>query len=153
MPQVTNCVGALNKNAPTFSGTCSDGVMLARLTAASARMAPYINTIQPWRMPPQLQGCAVNDFLNVQLAYLPFIDCLNLNFTQFVDGMATSEGPNIGPQVRVYGLLGDLERGRKIRNKPTNGHDTPPKPHMNARTASWRTRRSARPSTACTTRT
>lgn len=104
--QVTNCVGALNKNAPSFSATCSDGVMMARLTAASARMAPYINSIHPWRMPPQLDGCAVNDFLNVQLAYLPFIDCLNLNFTQFVDGMAASSGGSVGPQVRDVACLG-----------------------------------------------
>lgn len=98
-PGVLNCVAALNKDVGSFSSTCSDGVMLGQLTQASSLLAPYVNQIQPWHFPPQMEGCAVNDLLNLQLAYLPFIDCLNFNFTQLVGGFTTGGGPGMGQQL------------------------------------------------------
>ncbi|KAM3577806.1 hypothetical protein VYU27_000349 [Nannochloropsis oceanica] len=98
-PQVLDCVAQINNQVETFSPTCKDGAMLGQITRASARLAPYIDSIQPWRLPPQIQGCAVNDLLNLQLAYLPFIDCLNFNFTQLAEGFTTSSGPGMGAQL------------------------------------------------------
>jgi len=98
-PQVLNCVAQINNQVGYFSPTCKDGVTLGQITRASARLAPYIDSIQPWHLPPQMEGCAVNDLLNLQLAYLPFIDCLNFNFTQLAEGFTTSSGPGMGAQL------------------------------------------------------
>lgn len=97
-PEVLNCVAEVNNQVGSFSPTCTDGVSLGQITRSSARLAPYVNSIKPWHLPPQMEGCAVNDLLNLQLAYLPFIDCLNFNFTQLIEGFGSSS-PNMGAQL------------------------------------------------------
>lgn len=103
-PQVVSCLGNLSPNAPVsaFTATCQDGRMLAQGLAMAARMSPFLQSIQPWRYPPMMDGCGLSDLLNLNLAVLPMVQCLDVNMTMLMDMVSTGQGSG---QVRDVELM------------------------------------------------
>jgi hypothetical protein len=106
--QVLNCLGNLSRqsNAQGYSATCEDGQRMTATLKIAARAATYVNRIQPWSFPPQVSGCTLNDLLNIELATLPFLDCLNLNVSHALQTLETYNGDQ-APKLEAGKIIED----------------------------------------------
>lgn len=73
--------------------------MLAQGLALAARASPFVNSIQPWRFPPQLTGCSQPDVLASQSAVLPVLQCMNVNVSSIASAFATAQANSNGKMV------------------------------------------------------
>lgn len=90
-PKVLKCIDGMYQTAKAmpFSQTCADAQQVVQALKLGSEANRYIQQIQPWRMPPALDGCSSTDFINLQALAYPFLECLNLNLSSVASGFSS----------------------------------------------------------------